>query len=120
MADILFVNDLRIETILAAPEWERAFKQTVSLDLEFVTKQHNSAQTDQLADTVNYHEVCARLVQFVEGSQFYLVEALAEACANIILQEFDITWVRLRISKFRVIRQSTSAGIIIERGVKPV
>ena len=119
MADFLFVNDLRVTTVLAAPEWERAFKQTISIDLEFTTDLSRCVKSDQLADTINYQEMCAKLVTFVEASQFYLIEALAEACATLLLQEFAITWVRIRISKFQVVAQSTSAGVVIERGVKP-
>ena len=75
-----------------------------------------AAATDKIDDTLNYKAVAKRLIQFVSKSEFDLVETLAERCAEIVLNEFDVPWLRLRISKPGAVRGSREVGVVIERG----
>ena len=75
-----------------------------------------AAESDKISDTLDYKAVSKRLIQFVESSEFQLVEALAEHCANIVLEEFPVTWLRLKLSKPGAVRGSSAVGVIIERG----
>ena len=114
--DTIFITDLRIDTVIGVFDWERRIKQTVSLDLEMGTDIRKAAQSDQLDDTLNYKAVAKRLISFVEESQFQLVETLAERIAEIILQEFQVPWVRLFVHKPGAVRGAKDVGIQIERG----
>ena len=60
--------------------------------------------------------VSKRLVEFVGNSQFQLVETLAEKVAEILLAEFKLQWVRVRINKKGAVRGATDVGVVIERG----
>jgi len=114
--DIVFVRDLRIDTVIGIYDWEREVKQTVILDLEMGTDISKAAATDQIEDTLDYKSVAKRLVEFVEGSEFQLVETLAERCALIIREEFDVAWVRLTLNKIGAVSKARDVGVIIERG----
>ena len=114
--DIVFVEDLRIQTVIGVYDWEREITQTVSLDLEMAFDIRDAAASDAIADTLDYKAVAKRLIQFVEGSEFQLVEALAEHCAQIVLDEFPVTWLRLKLSKPGAVRGSSAVGVVIERG----
>jgi len=114
--DIVYIRELQVETIIGIFDWEREVKQVVSLDVEMQADIRRSAQTDDIEDTLNYKAVAKRLISFVENSEFQLVETLAEQCALIILQEFDVPWVKLRLSKPGAIRGARDVGVIIERG----
>ena len=116
--DIVYIRDLRIETVIGIYDWEREVRQTVSLDLEMATDIRKAAQSDSIEDTLNYKAVAKRLIQFIGDSQFQLVETMSERCASIVLEEFDVPWLRLRLSKPGAVRGSRDVGIIIERGVK--
>ena len=116
--DIIFLNDLRIEAIIGIYDWEREVKQTVVLDLEMAADIRKSAQSDQIEDTLNYKAVAKRLIQYVGESDFQLVETLAERVAAIVLTEFGVSWVRLRVSKPGAVRYAGNVGVIIERGRK--
>lgn len=116
--DIIYVRDLRIETIIGIYEWERRAKQTVSLDLEMGTDIRKAATTDSIDDTINYKAVSKRLIDFVGDSSFFLVEALAERVAEIMLTEFRVPWLRLTVSKPGAIRGARDVGVIIERGTR--
>ena len=113
--DLVFIEDLRIQTVIGVFDWEREITQTVSLDLQMAFDITNAAKSDDIADTLDYKAVSKRLIQFVEGSEFQLVEALAEHCASIVLQEFPVSWVHLKLSKPGAVRGSSAVGVIIER-----
>jgi len=78
----------------------------------------NAARTDAIEDTLNYKAVAKRVIEFVGESDFQLVETLAERVAEIVLNEFDVKWLRLRVNKKGAVRYAGDVGIIIERGVK--
>ena len=114
--DIIFISDLRIETIIGIYDWERKVRQTVSLDLEMAADIRTAAATDSIEDTLNYKAVAKRLIAFVGDSEFQLVETLAEKIAEIVINEFNVSWVRLKLHKPGALRGARDVGILIERG----
>jgi len=116
--DIIYLNDLEIETIIGIFDWERRIKQTVRLDLQMAVDVRKAAMSDKIEDTLNYKSVAKRLIQFVSESEFQLVETLAEKVADIIINEFGIRWVRVKLNKPGAIRYAGDVGVIIERGNK--
>jgi dihydroneopterin aldolase len=113
--DIVYIRDLRIDTVIGIYDWEREIRQTVSLDLEMGTDIQKSAASDSIEDTLDYKAVAKRLIQFVGDSEFQLVETLAEKVAAIVLNEFDVPWLKLRLSKPGAVTGSQDVGVIIER-----
>jgi dihydroneopterin aldolase len=73
------------------------------------------AASDDIRDTLDYKAVSKRLVQFVGESGFGLVETLAERCAEIILDEFKVGWVGIKLSKPGAVRGARAVGVKIER-----
>ncbi|WP_455207820.1 dihydroneopterin aldolase [Kaarinaea lacus] len=116
--DIIYLNDLEIETIIGIFDWERRVKQKVRLNLEMAADIRKAAQSDNIDDTINYKSVAKRLIDFVGNSEFQLVETLAERVAEIIINEFNIPWVRIRLNKPGAVRYAGDVGVIIERGNK--
>lgn len=117
--DIIFLRDLRIDTVVGIWDWERRIRQTVSIDLEMAADIARAAATDSIDDTLNYKRVAKRLIAYVEASEFQLVETMAERIAEIVLEEFEVPWVRVTVNKPGAIRGSRDVGVRIERGVRP-
>lgn len=117
--DIIFLSDLKIETIIGIYDWERETKQTISIDLEMATDIRTAAEHDHIDYTLDYKSVAKRLISFIEASEYQLVETLAEQITHIILNEFNVPWVKLKLSKPGAIRGARDVGILIERGTKP-
>jgi dihydroneopterin aldolase len=117
--DIIFLHDLRVETVIGIWDWERKIRQTVSIDLDMSADVRKAAASDSVDDTLNYKAVAKRLQQFVGESSFQLVETLAENIAMIVLDEFGVAWVRVRVNKPGAIRGAKDVGVIVERGKKP-
>jgi len=116
--DIVFLRELRIETVIGIYDWEREIKQPLVLDLEMGTDVRKGAATDRIEDALDYKAVAKRLIQFVGESRFQLVETMAERCAEIILNEFNVPWVRLSVNKIGAVTGARDVGVLIERGEK--
>lgn len=113
--DIIFLQELRIDTVVGIYPWERSIKQEVVFDIEMAADVSRAAQSDHIDDTLNYKAVSKRLIEFVGGSDFALVETLAEKVAGIIINEFAVPWVRVKLNKAGAIRGAKGVGVIIER-----
>jgi dihydroneopterin aldolase len=114
--DIVFLHDLRIETVIGIYDWEREVRQTVILDLEMGTDVRRGAASDRIEDALDYKAVAKRLIAFVGESRFRLVETLAERCAGLLREEFGVPWVRLRVNKVGAVTGARDVGVLIERG----
>jgi len=117
--DIIFLHDMKVETVIGIWEWERKIRQTVAIDLEMSADIRNAAASDSVEDTLNYKLVAKRLQQFIGESSFQLVETLAEKIAGLVLEEFDVAWVKVKVSKPGAIRGARDVGVVIERGQRP-
>jgi dihydroneopterin aldolase len=117
--DIIFLQDMKVETVIGIWEWERKIRQTVAIDLEMSADIRKAAASDSVEDTLNYKSVAKRIQSFVGDSSFQLVETLAEKIAAIVLDEFDVAWVKVRLNKPGAIRGAKGVGVLIERGTRP-
>lgn len=113
--DKIFLSALRVECIVGIWEWERRVKQTVVIDLEMAADIRRAAASDRIEHTVDYKKVAKRLLAFVGDSQFQLVETLTEQIARVVVLEFGVTWVKVRLNKQGAIRGARDVGIEIER-----
>ena len=116
MQDIIFISELRIETVIGIFDWERQIKQTVILDIELATDIRKAAQSDHIDDTIDYKTLTKKVIAFVEASEFQLVETLAERVCELIQKEFSVPWVKLKLNKPGALRGARDVGILIERG----
>lgn len=116
--DIVYIKELEVETVIGIFDWERKIKQIVSLDLEMQCDVHAAAKTDHIDQAVDYKAISKRLIAFIEASEFQLIETMAERITEIVLSEFQVEWLRLRLSKPGAVRGSKDVGVIIERGMK--
>ncbi len=113
--DKIFLSSLTVECIVGIWEWERRVKQRVVIDIEMAADIRKAAASDQIEDTIDYKRVSKRLQAFVSESQFQLVETLTERIAQLIVTEFGVSWVKVRLNKQGAIRGARDVGIEIER-----
>ena len=113
--DKVFIEGLEIEALIGIYDWERRIRQPLVFDIEMAFDNRVPAATDAIDDTLNYKAVSKRVMQYVGESGFGLVETLAEKVAAIILDEFGVRHVRLRLSKPGAVRGARAVGVIIER-----
>ncbi len=114
--DTVFIRGLKVKATVGVFEWERQIRQNLVLDLDLRTDAARAAASDALEDSVDYKAISQRVAEFVEASEYRLVESLAEALANVIREEFKVGWLRLRVSKPYAVRIAREVGVVVERG----
>ena len=113
--DRVFIEGLEIDCVIGIYDWERKIRQPVVLDIEMSFDNRGPAASDDIADTLDYKAISKRLIQFVGESSYGLVEALAEQCCRIIIEEFGVAKVRLKLSKVGAVRGAKAVGVILKR-----
>jgi dihydroneopterin aldolase len=113
--DVIFLAGLTVDCIVGIWDWERRVKQKIVLDVEMAADVRRAAASDSIEDTLDYKKVAKRLLAFVGESRYQLVETLAERVAEIVVTEFGVPWVRVRLNKQGAIRGARDVGILIER-----
>jgi dihydroneopterin aldolase len=95
---VIEVFGLELRGYHGALEEERATGQKFVFDVHLVA--HDAGiRSDQLVDTVDYTEVVARIRAISDGRRFNLIEALAAAIADDLLDNFPVSAVRVRVRK---------------------
>ena len=115
MKDIIYIKDLRVQTIIGIFGWEREVRQEVSIDLEMAFDCKIAAKTDAIEDTIDYKKITKGIIKFVEESEFQLQETLAESIAALVKNEYKVNSLKLRISKPGALRHAEDVGVIIHR-----
>lgn len=114
--DIVYLRDLKVDCVIGVYDWERRVRQALYIDIDMATDIRKAAASDGIQDTLDYKAVSKRIQQYVGDSSFQLVETLAEKIAGMVLQEFPVPWVRVRINKKGAVRNADAVGVVIERG----
>jgi dihydroneopterin aldolase len=95
---VIEVESLELRGFHGALEEERTTGQRFIFDVRLVA--HDAGvRSDQLIDTVDYTEVVERIRAISDGRRFNLIEALAAAIADDLLQRFPVSAVRVRVRK---------------------
>ena len=116
MPDIVFIQNLQVETIVGVFDWERTIKQRLRIDLELATDIRKAAETDDLQYALDYNAISQRLCEYIESTEFKLIETLAEKIATLLQEEFAISGLKLTLHKPGAVAQAESVGLVIERG----
>ncbi|KIO50107.1 dihydroneopterin aldolase [Nitrosospira sp. NpAV] len=113
--DIIFLQELKVKTLIGIYPWERNIAQTIQLDLEVAMPTSQACQTDNFEDALDYAFIVQRINETLSQKHFSLLEALAEHIAQIILKEFKSPWVKVSVAKLSAIRGVKKLGVCIER-----
>lgn len=113
--DKVIVKQLELQTIIGLFPWEREVRQRVLVDLEMAVDVAKASQTDDLEFVVNYAEVCERVTVLADKGKFKLLETFVERIAEMVLRDFDVSWIKVTVNKTDVIPQVSSVGVQIER-----
>jgi len=114
--DMIYLSQLELKTLIGVYDWERRAKRSVFVDLEIAVDISEAAQTDNVEYTLDYGVLAHRLTELADQSQFFLIEALADHLATVILEEFNVKGLRLKLSKHGAVPSAQDVGLIIERG----
>lgn len=113
--DTIFLEQVKVQTKLGVPDWERLIAQTIILDIEIGIDLSKSCKSDSIDDTIDYGTVVARIRETLSQHSFKLVEALAEHICQLILSEFGGLSVKVKVAKPGILPGLKALGVVIER-----
>ena len=113
--DTIHIEQLKINCVVGVNEWERKVRRHIFVDLTLATNAAKAAKKDCIEDAIDYIPVSERVTRFVQASSYLLIETLAEKIANVVLGEFPISRIRLKLSKPGAISNAKSVSVSIER-----
>ena len=116
--DIIFIDELRLSTLIGIYPRERVVPQTVEMSLQIGTSTASAGASDDIVDTIDYAVVVERLRSELATQHFNLLEKLAEYVAGLLIEQFGARWVRVSIAKLGMMPGVKRVGVIIERGVR--
>jgi len=114
--DTIFIHGIQCECVIGVWEWEKRVTQILVLDIDLATDITKAASSDKLVDTLDYKKITERVLQYAKENQFELIETLIEKLAEVILSDFEVQWVRIKLDKGGVVKQVKNVGVVIERG----
>jgi len=115
MNDHIFIEQLRLPARIGVYEHEKNATQEILLDIHIGFDLRPAAQSDALADTLDYAQLCQQLAERCLKQHTELVETLAEDLAQLCLADQRVTWVTLRLGKPHAIPAANSVGVQIKR-----
>ena len=113
--DIIFIKQLRLNTIIGIHDWEREHEQAIILDIEMGCSIKSAVNSDNIEDCIDYFSVCERMKNLAKNHPYQLVESFVEEVSRIILVEFKARWVRIKLNKPDAVDEANGVGVIIER-----
>jgi FolB domain-containing protein len=116
--DQIQICDLLLRTIIGVNPDERRDRQDVLINITIHVDTRRVVEDDNINEALNYRSITKRVIQYVETSQHYLIETLANNVARVILTEFDVKRVRLRVEKPGALRFARSVAVEIDRSIE--
>ncbi|MDE2501602.1 MAG: dihydroneopterin aldolase, partial [Burkholderiales bacterium] len=113
--DLIFIEGFSGETVIGIDSSELHLAQPLVIDVHAGVPRARACDTDRIADTIHYGLVCERLRRLLREHRVQLLEACAEAIANILIDEFGAAWVRVKVVKPRKFDDVQAVGVQIER-----
>ncbi len=99
MTVVVEVAGLEVQGRHGVEEEERAREQPFVYDVELELAEPTA---DRIEETVDYREVAAVVREISDGRQFRLLESIAAAVADALLERFPAGRVRVRVRKPQV------------------
>lgn len=116
--DKIIIKNLLVRGIIGINDWERKTRQDILVNIDIFSPISKSATSDQIDDTVNYRTITKSIINLIENTEFFLVEALATEIAKMCLTNYPIEKIMVRIEKPLAVRFAQSVGVEIVRSRK--
>lgn len=115
LRDKILIKNLLLRGIIGLNDWERENEQDILINLTVFTDLSRAGESDEMSDSLNYRTLTKAVIDYVESSRHYLVEALAAAIARIAVVDHDAQRVVVRVEKPGALRFAASVGVEIDR-----
>ena len=113
--DRVLIEGLTVLTTIGVYEWEKTIKQKLILDLEMSWDNKPAGESDDVTLCLDYFLVSQSITNFIQSTQFELIECVAERVAQLVIQTFSVQWLKVKVSKPSAIANASNVAVVIER-----
>jgi FolB domain-containing protein len=113
--DKIIIRNLLLRGIIGINPDERVKQQDILINIVIFADIRQAAVTEAIEDAVNYESITERVIEHVAASSDFLLEKLVTDLARLIIIEFEVERVQVRVEKPEALPLAASAGIVIER-----
>lgn len=113
--DTVFISGIRVGTTIGVYDHERDITQDLIIDLELGCDTKKAGASDNFEDALDYDAISRRTYDFIRGTDYFLLETVAEALAAVLLKEFGIQEISIRITKPGAVAIADAVGVQITR-----
>lgn len=114
--DRIQIKDLSVQGIIGINPDERVNRQEILVNVTMWADTRAAADSDEIADAVNYRTINKALITHIEQGEPMLVERLVAELATICLDADErVREVEVTVEKPGALRHARSVGITIRR-----
>ncbi|MDF7670053.1 dihydroneopterin aldolase [Orbaceae bacterium ESL0721] len=113
--DRVFIEGLTVITTIGVYDFEQEIKQKLVIDLEMAWNNQPAGSSDDVDLCLDYFKVSQAITHYVEANSFGLIERVAEEVANLVIDQFQVSWLTVKVSKPTAVVNANSVAVKIER-----
>lgn len=117
--NIVYIKGLRAQAVIGVYEWERLVRQALVVDLQMASDTARAAASDAIADALDYAAISKRVLDLVQASEYQLIESVAHQIASVVMRDFGVRWLSVRVAKPGAVAEADAVGVVIEAGERP-
>ncbi|MCH8977522.1 MAG: FolB domain-containing protein [Proteobacteria bacterium] len=107
----LRIKNLKLRIIVGINPEERIHKQDVLINITADIDNSKAIQTEDINDTLNYRNLAKSVIEFVEKSEFYLLDTLVDKVLNLVMSDDLVIRATVEIDKTTVLRYCDSVSL---------
>ncbi|MCH8078521.1 MAG: FolB domain-containing protein [Proteobacteria bacterium] len=105
------IKNLKLRIIVGINPEERIHKQDVLINITADIDNSKAIQTENINDTLNYRNLAKSVIEFVEKSEFYLLDTLVDKVLNLVMSDDMVIRATVEIDKTTVLRYCDSVSL---------
>ncbi|MDF7667409.1 dihydroneopterin aldolase [Orbaceae bacterium ESL0727] len=113
--DRVLIEGLTVITTIGVYDFEKKIKQKLIIDIEMAWDNQPAGKRDDVAHCLDYFEVSTTVTKFIETGRFGLIETVAEQVAELIIEQFQVPWLRIKVSKPGAVVNAQNVAVMIVR-----
>jgi len=98
------IKNMRVRAILGINDWERKKKQDIVISIRFKYDAEAAIKNDEVQEAVNYKTITKKILGFVESSDYFLIETLADTLYEMVNELAGVKRTHITVEKPHALR----------------
>ena len=113
--DKVIIEGLQVDAMVGIYAFEHEQPQPLVIDLVMAWDNRPAAASEQISDALDYDRVSTAVAQLITSQPWQLIETVAERIAAIVLNDFKVAQVSVKVAKPQAVAAARQVAVMIER-----